>query len=319
MAIYLISGKLGSGKTLSAVGRIRDALLAGRRVVTNLDLRLEHLLPPRAGKPRVSGSLEGGTRSVVQPVSALRLPDKPTVEDLEMIGCGNESMDESQNGLIVLDELAAWLNARTFNDKSRGPVIDWLIHSRKKGWDVMFICQHIEQIDKQIRTALVEYLVVCRRLDRMRIPLVGGAIKAISAGYLSGTMPKVHVASVRYGVSPDAIKADTWIYQGKDLYRGYDTRQIFTDDQGRECFVPAMDDSPAKIEGAASGVYSYLPPWHLGGYLHKSPMEKFREWLNPPRSIIAHRPKLPLVQLLAGLHPDDAVKHWHRLDRLGAF
>lgn len=166
MSVYLISGKLGSGKTLSAVGRIRDALMKGRRVATNLDLRLEKLLSPRSGKPYKSDGLSKWH----QPVSCVRLPDKPTVDDLELIGSGNDSMDESKNGIIVLDELAVWLNSRTFNDKSRMPVIDWLLHSRKKGWDVYFICQHLEQIDKQVRQALVEYLVVCRRMDRMKIP-----------------------------------------------------------------------------------------------------------------------------------------------------
>lgn len=293
MAIYLISGKLGSGKTLSAVGRIRDALLAGRRVVTNLDLRLEHLLPVRAGRPRSTG----GTGAVHQPVSCIRIPDKPTVADLELIGCGNESMDESMNGLIVLDELASWLNSRTFNDKSRMPVIDWLIHSRKKGWDVMFICQHIEQIDKQVRQALVEFLVTCRRLDRMRIPLIGGAIKMISGGWISGNLPKVHLAVVRYGVQPDAIKADTWLYQGKDLYGGYDTRQIFSDTYD-------------------SGPYSYLPPWYLLGYKHKTLSERIAEWWHH-RPTSAPKPKLPLVERLARLDPDDAIRHWRRLDQLG--
>lgn len=294
MSVYLISGKLGSGKTLASVGRIRDVLLEGRRVATNLDLQLEHLLPPKAGKPRRSD----GVAKWYQPLSCIRLPDKPTVEDLELIGCGNESMDESKNGLIILDEMAVWLNARTFNDKTRMPVIDWLLHSRKKGWDVMFICQHLDQIDKQVRLALVEYLVVCRRLDRLKIPVVGGLINTISGGFIKGTMPKVHVATVRYGTQPDAIKADTWIYQGKDIYAGYDTRQIFSDTY-------------------SSGPYSYLPPWHLGGWKYQSNWDRFQEWLNPPKPVA--KPKLPVVEMLSKLPPDQALRHWRRLDALGAF
>lgn len=293
MAIYLVSGKLGSGKTLASVGRIRDALLAGRRVATNLDLRLEHLLPPRAGKP----SLSDGISSRHTSVNCIRIPDKPTVDDLELIGSGNDTMDESRNGLIVLDELAAWLNSRTFNDKARMPVIDWLIHSRKKGWDVMFICQHIEQIDKQVRQALVEYLVTCRRLDRMRIPVIGGALKMLSAGLVSGNLPKIHLAVVRYGTQPDAIKADTWIYKGTDLYDGYDTRQIFSDSY-------------------ASGTFSYLPPWHLVGFKTKTFRERVAEWFaGRPRP--APKPKKPLAARLSALPADEALKHWRRLEQLG--
>lgn len=289
MAIYLISGKLGSGKTLSAVGRIRDKLRMGCRVATNLDLKLEKLLPPHAGR-RVDGR---------QPVNCIRIPDKPTVDDLELIGCGNETMDEDKNGIIVLDELAVWLNSRTFNDKARMPVIDWLLHSRKKGWDVYFICQHIEQIDKQVRQALVEYLVVCRRMDRIKIPLIGGLIKSVTSGMISGNLPKVHVAIVRYGTQPDAIKSDTWIYQGKDLYQGYDTRQIFSDSY-------------------AAGSFTYLPPWHLGGFKHKTFMDRLEEWCNQKPAYVPLKPKHPLIEKLAKLSPDDRLKHWRRLESLGA-
>ena len=37
MAVYFITGKLGSGKSIAAVGKIRDYLNEGRAVATNLD------------------------------------------------------------------------------------------------------------------------------------------------------------------------------------------------------------------------------------------------------------------------------------------
>jgi len=288
MSIYLVSGKLGSGKTLASVGRIRDALRSGRRVATNLDLHLDKMLPGRMRDTR-----------------CVRLPDKPTVADLELLGCGNAEMDESKNGIIVLDELGSWLNSRTFNDKGRMPVIDWLLHSRKHGWDVYFICQHIEQIDKQIRTALVEYLVVCRRLDRLKIPVIGKLVRSVSSGLLSGNMPKVHVATVRYGTDHNAIVADRWVYQAKDLYATYNTRQVFTDTY-------------------AEGVYSYLPPWHLGGFRAQSwrqRWDQFRQRVmdGPPRPAVTLKPKHPLVETLGKLPPDEALTHWRRLEALGAF
>lgn len=288
MAIYLISGKLGSGKTLASVGQIRDKLRKGCRVATNLDLKLEAMLPGR-----------------IRNISCMRLPDKPDVHDLEALGSGNDEMDETLNGIIVLDELASWLNSRTFNDKSRMPVIDWLLHSRKHGWDVFFICQHIEQIDKQIRTALVEYLVTCRRLDRVKIPFVGKLIKSVSGGLLTGNMPKLHIATVRYGVEKDAIVSDRWIYQARDLYGAYNTRQVFTDTY-------------------AHGVYSYLSPWHLKGFKEKSLKQKWLEFKRKlidgqPRQRIPLKARLPLVEKLAKLPPDEAMKHWRRLEALGAF
>ena len=298
MAIYLISGKLGSGKTLSSVGVIREALLSGRKVATNLDLHLDKLLPSSRGRPRRSD----GTSAVHQPVQAVRIPDKPGVEDLELLGSGNDSMDETKNGVIVLDELAAWLNSRTFNDKSRAPVIDWLIHSRKFGWDVYFICQHIEQIDKQVRTSLVEYLVTCRRLDRIKIPFIGKLIQSLSAGYLSGNLPKIHVAVVKYGTEQHAPIADRWIYQAKDLHAAYNTRQVFTDSY-------------------ASGTYSYLTPWHLEGWKIRCWRDKLAAWWNytPPLPKLPPKPKHALAEELAGLCEREALHHWRKLDQLGAF
>ena len=146
MPIYIITGRLGSGKSLATVGRIRDLLAEGRPVATNLDLNLEKLCGPKAKTPRV-----------------VRLPDKPTVGHLDSLGRGNESYDETKNGGIFLDEVSQLLNARNWQDKRQQDVIDWLVHSRKKGWDVYFICQHISQVDRQVRDALVEYLVERRR------------------------------------------------------------------------------------------------------------------------------------------------------------
>jgi len=47
MAVYVVTGKLGAGKTLVAVGKIQDKIVSGCRVATNLDLRIHNL--PRVG------------------------------------------------------------------------------------------------------------------------------------------------------------------------------------------------------------------------------------------------------------------------------
>lgn len=230
MAIYLIEGKLGAGKTLCAVGRIRDALFDGKRVATNLDLRLDDLVNTDARMCRV-----------------IRLPDKPTVGHLEMLGLGNPDLDESRNGLIVLDEMAAYMNARSYGDKDRQPVIDWLIHSRKKGWDVYFICQNIGQIDKQVRESLVEYRVTCKRMDRLTIPFLRPVFSLLTGGRWVPRLPRIHQAMVRYGVEVSAPLADKWTYRGNDLFKAYDTRQVFRFDPWQ-------------------APYSYLPPYYTKGW-----------------------------------------------------
>lgn len=123
MAVYAITGKLGSGKSLVSVGRIFDYLRQGKPVASNLNLDLLKLFNPRCK------------------FNYVRLPDFPTVRDFHAIGKGTESYDEKNNGLIVLDECGVFFNSRDWQTAERQDVIKWLLHSRKLGWDVLLIVQ----------------------------------------------------------------------------------------------------------------------------------------------------------------------------------
>jgi len=220
MPVYAITGQLGSGKTLVCVGKIRDAILRGCRVATNLDLRLE-LLAPTARRGQV-----------------VRLPDYPDADHLSGLGVGNPSRDESRNGLLVLDEAGAWLNSRNWNDKNRHKVIEWMLHARKLGWDVFLIVQDVSLIDKQVRTAFVEHLVRCRRLDRFSVPFIGAFLTMVGGAL---RLPQVHIANVFYGTGPGAVCVERWIYRGRDLWKCYETRQLFDAVSGPSSFLIAQD------------------------------------------------------------------------------
>lgn len=227
MTVTAITGKLGAGKSLVAVGRIRERLRNGRAVATNLDLDLPLLLGRFNKTARV-----------------IRVPDKPSLFDLEVVGVGNESPDEEFNGLLTLDELGTWFNSRNWNDKARLPVINWLLHSRKLGWDLDLIVQDVSLIDSQAREGVVENTAFCRRLDRMNVPFVGTIFSMLTGKRL--TLPKLHFAKVVYGYSKSDLVIDRWHYRATDLYGAYDTRQVFSNRY--DC-----------------GVYSVLPPWYTHG------------------------------------------------------
>ena len=132
MSVYFLTGKLGSGKSLCAVGRIQEYLLAGRRVATNLDLTLEGLLPPHAI------------------CNVTRIPDYPRLEDFELLGFGDPlgridgKVNEDKYGLIVLDELAMQFNSRAWRDADRIDLINWFRHARKLRWDLFhFFSVHL--------------------------------------------------------------------------------------------------------------------------------------------------------------------------------
>lgn len=228
-SVYFVTGKLGSGKTLTAVGKIREALLRGVPVATNLDINLKEML----------GRNKKNTR-------LYRLPDKPVVEDLILIGSANKSYDTKKDGLIVLDECGTWFNSRTWNDKNRQKLIDHLLHIRKLGWDVIFIVQDISIVDKQARLALAEHTVFCRRLDRMQFPIISPLISLITLGQLKLKLPKLHIGIVKYGDNTNSLTVDTWKLWGTDLYSSYDTKQMFRNNY-------------------EDGVYSVLPAYYTHG------------------------------------------------------
>lgn len=226
MAVYFVTGKLGSGKSLACVSKIRDYLSDGRRVATNLDLELDQMFTYCKS-------------------SAVRLPDKPRAEDLQALGPGYDAedprdYDEKRFGLIVLDECGTWLNSREWNDKERRKLIDWFLHARKHRWDVMFLIQDIESCDAQIVRSLCEHLVVCRRMDRFKV--------------MGISLPKMHIANVYYGRSTE-VRVERWTYKGADLYNTYDTRQVFRDG------VDYLDQGPVDMRAS----YTMLSAWHLKG------------------------------------------------------
>ena len=256
MAVYAITGKLGAGKGKAAIQRLREYLRAGKRVATNCDVFLEHLMP-RMSKAVVT-----------------RIPDKPGLSDLYAIGSGNkfiqfdlrwsytdngfdfvppmprllEGFDESHNGALILDECGSWLNTRNFQDKNRSGLLEWAIHARKYGWDVFFVCQNVRQIDAQLRESLFEYVVRMNRLDRLKIPFVSAGVKLMTAGLSDGSLPRMHIGVVRLGSSPDGLVADRWVFRGDDLNKGYNTTQVFSD-------------------AYPHAVHTVLSSWHLSAEL----------------------------------------------------
>lgn len=266
MAVFSVEGKLGTGKTKFAVWRAQQALAEGRRVASNVDLKTEVLTPRKR-------------------TSYVRLPDKPSAFDLEAMGHGNpDSYDEDRNGVLILDELGTWLNSRSFQDKGRADLLDWLIHARKHGWDVYLIVQDAGMIDKQVREALIEYAARCMRMDKVKIPLVGGLLSTIYKPL--GYFPKFHLVTARVGYGAGAVVAERWSYLGKDLHAAYDTRQVFRSDYPH-------------------GAHSYLPPWDwqpAQGWIARLKARIPRPTPKPPP-----RPKLAALQMIHRLRTDGAI------------
>lgn len=274
MPVYSVEGKLGTGKTKFCVWRAREALLAGRRVASNVDLNLRALLP-------------------LKKCTYVRIPDKPTPADLVAIGQGNpDSYDEDRNGVLILDELGTWLNSRSFQDKDRAGILDWLIHARKYGWDVYLIVQDANMIDKQVREALIEYQTRCIRGDKIKIPIIGSLLGLIRKRW--AYLPKFHIATARMGYGQNQVVAERWWFRGDDLHAAYDTRQVFKSDYPH---------------GAHSVLYGEDPPDGRPAWL------RFLQGMfKRPGPVVAPplKPKLTLVQWVMRLPVDRRISFMRR-------
>ena len=248
MTDFAYTGKKGTGKSKNAVRVARDTYFnEGRCVASNLDIFLEPMFGKFSKKTYV------------------RIPDKPSEFDLLAAGHGNvDSYNEDKNGALILDELGTWMNTRSFADKSRAGVLDYLAHARKHGWDCFYIMQNIVQVDKQLRESFIEFCVRHTRFDKVKIPFIGSLLCALF-GKKAGYMPRFHTAVTRLGTSPQDLKTDAVMFTGKDIEKCYDTRQVFTE----------------KYE---HGTHSVLSPWHVTGrYLvaDKPPLfERMALWLH---------------------------------------
>lgn len=194
MSFAVAMGTLGAGKTSYAVSEALRYLTKGRKVAANFALDFT------------------GFKNVHPDAYVTILPDIPTPADLQALGRGGPS--EHEAGLLIIDEGAFCLNARGWADKERQKLIEWFALSRKLGWDVILIIQHIQALDKQVRMLFAETLVVCRRLDKLKL---FGLIP----------LPKLHLAVSRYGTDQNAPISGRTFFRPATIGAAYDTNKLF--------------------------------------------------------------------------------------------
>lgn len=288
MPVSIVQGKLGTGKGKFCVMKMRDALVSGKRVATNCDLFLEHLLPSQSR------------------MTAIRLPDKPTPADMVVIGKGYEGkINAKSDGVLALDELGSWLNARSYQDKDRAGFLDWLIHARKHRWTTYLMAQDVEMIDKQVRQAVCEYSVKCINMENIKIPVIGHFLGN------KGKLPRMHLAQVSL-TDVSGVQIDREFYRADDIQNGYDTEQVFRK------WAREPSDAGFKEE-VYMGPFSYLSPWHIKGRFETVAVKKksffaslFAKPIKPPL-----KPKKRLIESLQKLPKDRAWHFARQFNRMG--
>lgn len=203
MAVYIVTGKLGAGKTLLLIIRILAYLKARRRVAVNVDVKMEKLCKPGNKYSRL-----------------VRLPDLPSAEDLIGLGVGCDVYDEEKFGGIFLDEAGVWLNSRDWNSGGRTDLLKFFLFLRKRRWDLWLCVQHVNVIDKQVRESIAEHVVYINRWDKLKIPLIFRLpLQMLSFGRWKGAFLRCIKPSLSTGQSSTLLKLKTGSIAAKSTTR----------------------------------------------------------------------------------------------------
>jgi SpoVK/Ycf46/Vps4 family AAA+-type ATPase len=158
--ICLVTGKIGSGKTLHCVGMAVKHLAKGLTVYTNIRLDFEELA--RVVRIRHRRRI---------------LPEQVQYMDLVDDDAWHKAIKWGVQGapvLVLLDEIHLFFNARDWAKTAtlHRSMLSFLSQSRKAHVDVVFIAQVASTLEKQFRVQC-EWELYCRKLKDIPIPIFG--------------------------------------------------------------------------------------------------------------------------------------------------
>ncbi|WP_440877631.1 zonular occludens toxin domain-containing protein, partial [Thalassotalea sp. PLHSN55] len=274
-------GSRGSGKSKYSVERMQNRLKSGRAVATNLDLFLDELWPEN---PKAHYT---------------RLPDFPRSSDLLLLGKAYPELDyddpttydDKKFGCVVLDELLTSFNSRNWNDPDRIEVVNWIVQSRKHGWDLCLIGQSIDAIDKQIKETVIDELYSFRS----SLNLFPGLFwKMLIAPWFNKLVPKFHMCTKYDGRKKDKkqkIGGDH--FRRNDLHKCYKTGQQFKKDV--KIVVSDNGKKPKEIDLRAT--YTVLHP-HYFGAPKQDEFKKVAGTKEEPKKIVKQDSSIMLFGIL---------------------
>lgn len=203
--VTVVSGKLGSGKSLDCVRLMRDHLASGGCVRTNISLdwrQIGHAV---------------GRRLDPRQIGRLAASDDPTT-----IPTGDRRGHGHRRTMVVLDEALNWFQsegAGAARDERKKAWGEWLRQSDKLGQDVYFIAQNFERAAKWIR----ELAQVSREI----VPLGSVHFLAfVPMWWLFPPMRRAYMVSKRDVRSGQSIGFEFHRYS-KRVWQLYDTSETF--------------------------------------------------------------------------------------------
>jgi len=230
--ISLLTGKIGSGKTLHAVGLIVRHIARGGTVYTNVQLNWDRL-------------------ALVVRKRYRKIAERDQLRSIDLVSCAEwhailEWGDPSLPVLVVLDEIHLFFNARDWAKTAalHRDMLSFLSQSRKACVDVVFIAQVATTLEKQFRVQC-EWEFYCRNVKDIAVPLFG-------------TLPLNRMLLVQKDVETDKPMRRQLLRYDRELFPVYDTRS-FLDATMRNASNGRPRIAPRKLKRV--GLLSVASAW----------------------------------------------------------
>ncbi len=163
MALIVVTGPMGAGKSYYAVRKAAEALESGRFVITNF--RMTPDWHEKVVDHHPLRWLMPGRRRALKAEWARRVLVVKDLDELRRVRLAGEG---EGRGIAIIDEGHVFMNAREWRDGNRKDIVDWMSATRKLGLDVYLITQDKESVDRQVRDRLT-YHVTLRNLRQFKV------------------------------------------------------------------------------------------------------------------------------------------------------
>ncbi|BBM78162.1 zonular occludens toxin family protein [Escherichia coli] len=216
MAVYWVTGKMRNGKGLFCSMVAKQFYRRGHRIAANYPLDTEKMDPASS-----------------HPVTVL--PARPRPEDFWALGRGCDENEKERFGALFLDEVGTWLNG-TSSGREYLEYYKWFVQSGKLGWDVYIQVQDESAVDSKIFKSTGELIVRCRRLDRIRVPVVSDILELCmpdkfgDTGSRKGLLPHLISAKIYIGVPrANSRPNESRVFYAPSFYGIHPTNMVFDD------------------------------------------------------------------------------------------
>lgn len=170
MAVNLVTGGLGTGKSFFAVRKGCEALDKGRLLVTNFALEAdwaEQIVYGRAFGRSVRRTAKREARVSELQSRYHRVRD---IDELMRVQVRREKpfvkwhkraerwVVREGSCVVILDEVHRWMNAREWAQSERKEILDWVSLSRKEGMELYMLSQAADNVDAQVRRLCEDHI-----------------------------------------------------------------------------------------------------------------------------------------------------------------